>query len=303
MRNSNDRGIPDEKMNGTRKVTQVLLLLALVCIGLFSGLRIYGASRWERQTGELRSRLEAKRMPPGTTRVDFRDLEGLPAPVQRYFRTVLKDGQPIIAAARVRHQGSFNMDEKRDAWKPFVSDQRVVTRGPGFDWDARVYMLPGLPVHVHDAYIDGQGMLHAAVLGLFTVADMRGTQPMAEGELMRFLAEAAWYPTALLPSQGISWTAVNEHSAHATLTDGNIALTMLFSFNEQGLIDTVSARARGRTVGNQVIPTPWQGRFWNHEKRGGMLVPLSGEVSWLLPEGPRPYWRGKIHALEYEFAS
>ena len=27
-----------------------------------------------------------------------------------------------------------------------------------------------------------------------------------------------------------------------------------------------------------------------------------GEVAWLLPEGPKPYWRGRITSLRYEFA-
>ena len=62
-------------------------------------------------------------------------------------------------------------------------------------------MLPGLPVRVHDAYVAGEGILHASVLGLFTVVDMSGTREVDEGELMRFLAEAAWYPTALCPAR------------------------------------------------------------------------------------------------------
>ena len=72
------------------------------------------------------------------------------------------------------------------------------------------------------------------------------------------------------------------HSAQGTLTEGAINLTMFFPFNEQGLIDTVRAEARGRTVGGKVIPTPWQGRFWNYENRGGMRVPLDGEAAWLI---------------------
>src|SRR3712207_2807925 len=77
---------------------------------------------------------------------------------------------------------------------------------------------------------------------------------------------------------------------------------MLFTFNERGLIDTVRAEERGRTVGGRVVPTPWQGRFWNYEERGGMRVPLDGEVAWLLPEGAKPYWRGHITEVVYEFA-
>jgi hypothetical protein len=163
-------------------------------------------------------------------------------------------------------------------------------------------MMPGLPVRVHDAYIAGEGTLHASLLGLFTVVDMRGTRDVAEGELMRFFAEAAWYPTALLPSQGVHWEAVDDHSAKATLEEGDITITMLFTFNEEGLIDTVRAEARGRAVGEEVIPTPWHGRFWNYEERNGMRVPLDGEVAWLLPEGEKPYWRGHITEIRYQFA-
>lgn len=33
-----------------------------------------------------------------------------------------------------------------------------------------------------------------------------------------------------------------------------------------------------------------------------MRVPMEAEVAWLLPEGPLPYWRGRITKLSYEFA-
>jgi len=207
----------------------------------------------------------------------------------------------MVSGVRVRHTGTFNMGETSEQWKPFTSDQRVITRRPGFDWNGRVAVMPGLSVRVHDAYVAGEGILHAALLGLFSVVNLRGTHEVAEGELMRFFAEAAWYPTALLPSQGVRWDEVDIRSARATLVDGSVAVTMLFSFNENGTIDTVRAEARGRTVGDQIIPTPWQGRFWNYQQRDGMLVPLDGEVAWLLPEGAKPYWRGRITEIAYEF--
>jgi hypothetical protein len=160
-----------------------------------------------------------------------------------------------------------------------------------------------LSANVHDAYIAGEGILHPAILGLFTLADMDGSGEIARGELMRFFAEAAWYPTALLPSQGVIWEEADESSARATLHDGDIELTMTFRFNKSdGLIDTVEAETRGRTVSGKIVMTPWQGRFWNYAERDGMKVPLDGEVAWLLAKGPKPYWRGSIKAVSYEYA-
>jgi hypothetical protein len=286
--------------NGTRVLGGLVVVLADVCV-LFVSARFFGAYRWDAGTRELRARLDASRASVWPQTVDFHEIDGLPAPVARYFRAALEEGQPMVTGARVRHSGTFNMGETTDRWKPFTSDQVVVTQRPGFDWNGHVAMMPHLPVRVHDAYVAGEGILRASVIGLFPVADVRGTGDVAEGELMRFFAEAAWYPTALLPSQGVRWEAVNDTSARATLTEGNISITMLFTFGEEGLIDTVRAEARGRTVGGEIVPTPWHGRFWNYEERGGMRVPLDGEVAWLLPEGEKPYWRGHTTGIDHEF--
>jgi len=283
------------------KMLRALIVSVLALVVVLVGARLYGAYRWSADTQELRARLDAARVPVRPETVDFRELEGLPAPVHRYFRAVLTEGRPMVAGVRVQHEGTFNMGETTDQWKPFTSDQLVVTQRPGFDWDARIAMMPGLPVRVHDAYVAGEGTLHASLLGLFTVADQRGTDDVAEGELMRFFAEAAWYPTALLPSQGVRWAAVDESSAHATLTEGDISVTMLFTFDEQGLMETARAKSRGRTVDGNGVPTPWLCRFWSYEERGGMRVPLDGEVAWLPPEGEKPYFRGRITETDYEF--
>lgn len=276
------------------------LAFFLVAAAAF-GLAAYGAARWDKATRALTTRLEAARAAPAVARFDARELDGLPPPVQRFLRVALKDGQPLIGAASLAHTGTFNTGAAGAQWKPFTSKQRVVVRRPGFVWDARVALLPGVAVMVHDAYIAGEGLLHPAVLGVFSLARQRGRGDIARGELMRFLAETAWYPTALLPGQGVSWEAVDAQAARATLVDGDVRATLTFRFNDAGLIDTVQADARGRTVGDRTEQLPWQGRFWNYADRGGMRVPLEGEVAWLTPQGREPYWRGTIVAVEYEF--
>jgi len=263
---------------------------------------LFGSSHWQSATKEMHRNLDAARIAIGIKKYSPTELIGLPEPVQKYFRTVLKDGQPMVLAVSIEHSGTFNMSETGEQWKPFTSTQRVITQRPGFDWEGRIEMMPGLTVRVHDAYIAGKGILHASLFGLLSLVNMRDTPEMAQGELMRFFAEAAWYPTALLPSQGVNWEAVNDTSAKATMKDGETTLIMLFRFNEKGLIESVRAEARGRTVEGKVVPTPWEGRWESYETRNGMLVPVSGEVAWIIPEGPKPYWRGRITKLSYELA-
>ena len=273
----------------------------LVATGI--GLLTLGNVRWQAATQTLSARLEAARVPTPARRYDAREIDGLPAPVQRYFHAVLKDGQPLIAAATFELAGMFNMSASGEQWKPFTSTQRVVTHRPGFLWNGRVSMLPGLPARVYDSYIAGVGALHATMLGLVTVAEVQGGGEIGRGELIRYFAEMVWYPTALLPSQGVRWEAVDDRSANATLTDGPINLTLLFRFAEVGLITSVHADARGARVGKDTVMLPWDCSVSNYQLRDGMMVPTRGEAAWLRPEGRKPYFISSLTSLVYEFAS
>ena len=143
-----------------------------VLVVIAMGLRVVGAARWAELARAHTRLLEsgnvgAQGRLPSPARFDAHELDGLPAPVQRYFRAVLTDGQPIIAAATIEMTGTINLSATAEQWKPFTSRQRVVTRKPGFLWDARVDMFPGVPAHVEDSYIAGQGRLKAKLFGLF----------------------------------------------------------------------------------------------------------------------------------------
>ena len=162
-------------------------------------------------------------------------------------------------------------------------------------------LVPGIAILVHDAYVAGVGTLHPAFLGLFSLTHQHGTGDIARGELMRYMMEAAWYPTALLPSQGTNWVAIDDVSAQATTEDGDISMTMRFTFNAAGLIGSVHADARGALVGDKLVMMPWEGRMSNYQERAGMRVPLIGEAAWLTPGTRKPYWRGTIDSATYEF--
>jgi len=270
--------------------------LAALVAGV-SGALAYGAARWQGDTRKLRARMGAARLPARPGRYDERDVESLPPPVQRYFRAVLRDGQPMIAAARLSQEGQFLLSEEKGTWGPFQATQAVTVRPPAFDWDARIAWAPGVKVWVRDAYAAGAGTLHAAAFGLVPLADQQGTPELAEGELMRYLAEAVWYPTALLPASGVQWEAIDDSTARATLTDGATRVALELRFDAEGLI--ASVRSPGRHKDARTV-LPWQGRFRGYALRSGMRIPLEGEVEWVTPSGPLPYWRGRLTDVAYE---
>jgi hypothetical protein len=279
----------------------ILLLIAIIATGVIVAAQ-YGAWRWQAASRDFRASLGAARAPITPTTFNVTDLGGLPVPVQKYFRAVLKDGQPLLRSGQIKTEGKFLFDADKGKWIPFSATQFFTVKPPAFDWSARMAVMPGMNVLVQDAYAKGEGILHAAMFGLFDLANMRGITDAAQGELMRYLAEAPWMPTVLLPSQGVRWEAIDDRKARATLTDGAVSVSLEFRFNAEGLIESAFAAARSRTVGKDLVPAPWQGRWWNYHQRDGMRVPTEGEVEWLLPAGPLPYWRGQVTEVAYEYA-
>jgi hypothetical protein len=263
---------------------------------------VFGAARWRTRTRRLRRDLAVPAEGTAPRTYDPLETEELPAPVRRYFHAALGAGQPIVGSARIATEGEFLLDEKKNRWAPFTADQLFVARPPGFDWDARIRMAPGITIFVRDAYRAGAGLLRAEALGLVTVASQEPTPELAEGELLRWLAEACWLPTALLPSQGVRWEAIDGSRARATVTDRGTKASLEFRFSPDGLVSSVRAATRPRTVGAMNVPTPWEGRWADYGPRNGMRVPTSGEVAWVLPEGRLPYWRGRVTAAAYTFA-
>ncbi len=263
---------------------------------------LVGAVRWRLRTRDVRAALRAARAPSAPRVFDPLEVESLPGPVRRYFHVALLRGQPVVESARLATEGEFLLDAARRRWAPFTADQLFVARPPGFDWDARIRVAPGIAIFVRDAYREGAGILRAEALGLVTVADQAPSPELARGELLRWLAETPWFPTALLPSQGVRWEAMDEGRARATLVDRGVTAALEFRFGPDGLVSSVFAPDRPRTVGTANVPTPWEGTWTASSARNGMRVPSAGEVAWLLPEGRLAYWRGRVKSVNYAFA-
>jgi len=267
-----------------------LVLALLLALALLT--RVAGQRRWSAASARLARRIASESRTSGVYHKS--QLASLPAPVARYLDTVLREGQPYIRTARIRHTGTFRTGTTDDTWRRFESDETFGVQPAAFVWNARVFMSPGAPVCVRDSFIDNRGGMHAAVLGLFTVAKAEGEPELNEAALQRYLAELAWLPTALLPSQGISWETIDDRSARATLTSGPTTATLEFHFADTGEIERVYAPARQRASGKVFQPTPWEGRFSNYEERDGLRIPTDAEVAWYLDGARTPYWRGRV---------
>lgn len=95
-------------------------------------------------------------------------------------------------------------------------------------------------------FVDGRGSMHASMLAVWPLASVENTADVASGALHRYLAEAVWLPSALLPSQGVTWTPIDDRHARATITAGGTTVSLDFTFDAGGLVESVFTPARGR---------------------------------------------------------
>lgn len=271
----------------------------LAVVGLL-GVAIVERTRTEQETTQLVDDLLAAADEGASPVVWPADLEDVPAPVQRYLAHVLPDGQRRVTGVRIEQSGTFRDADPDSDWRPFTATQHVTTRPPGFVWDASIQVIPWVPVRVLDAYHNERGRLRARLGGVLTVMEPPSSATLDEGELLRYLAEAPLYPTALLPGTGVKWTPIDDRSARATLTDGETTATLTFSFNAEDEVERVVGTRGLMTDDGTTEDRPWIGYWRRYVERDGLRVPTEGEVAWELPKGEKvSYWRGHVDALEY----
>jgi len=230
----------------------------------------------------------------------MRDFSALPAPVARYLSHVLPTDQPLVRRLYQSQRGELRTRARSKRWLAFEAEQVTNPTSVSYVWDARVQIMPLVHISVRDAYAGGQASSHVKLLSRVPVGADSGRPELNSGALHRFLAEAAWYPTALLPGEAIRWTAIDDHRAEATLLDAGQSVALEFRFNAAGEISSVYTPGRWQKSGGGYHRTPWEGHFHGYQRKANMLVPSGAEVGWYDADGWQKVWSGSVLHSSYE---
>ena len=278
----------------------ILITIGVVTVAAVVSV-LFGQARERSKAEQMEVELIGGATQPSNGAIDFGALTDLPPPVARYFRHVLTDGQELIYLARMQQSGVLRTSTATDSWSPFTAAQVVVPPVTGFFWNAKIEMPLGTHVRVLDSYSAGVGSGRVSLLSAFAIASEAGVPELNSGALHRYLAEAVWFPTALLPQSGVTWSPIDDYSALATLADGNTAVSLEFRFNDVGEVTGIYSDGRFGSFDGEYRRVPWEGRFRDYQAQGGMRVPLYGEVGWYEHGVLQLVWKGDIINVQYEF--
>jgi hypothetical protein len=253
-----------------------------------------GSGGWE-----LRAQIERLRRAAAeaSSPCASRNLHDLPAPVRRYLRRALGDIQEV-QEARIKQSGRLRKDANSDRWMTFEAEHIVVPPTTGFVWDARVRVAPLLHVRVRDALVDGRGSGHVSVAGVAIAASDEGYE-MHSGSLHRYLAEAVWYPSVLLPGPTLQWTAIDDSRALATLVDHGVSVSLEFRFTGNGEVSGIYTPGRWGTFEGGYRQVPWEGHFEEYAEHDGLLVPTEADVGWYHGDTWGAVWTARMTAFDY----
>jgi len=225
----------------------------------------------------------------------------LPPPVARYLKHALLTEKRRIVIARYRQVGTLRTDTRSERWMNFTASQVTSPSLSEYVWDARISLMPLLYLRVIDSFVGGRGAGQVALLSAVPIGSAGGTTEMNSSSLHRFLAEAVWYPTALLPSPALSWTPIDDASALATLTQDAISVSLEFRFNQRDEVESIYTPGRWGSFNGGFKRVAWEGMFRDYARRDGVLVPNQGEVGWYTDGEWRSVWRGLVVSLKLEF--
>lgn len=228
------------------------------------------------------------------TKVNFSHLSGLPEPVQRYFKHVLKDGQSIINRIELTQCGSLRTSTESNKWLTFEAIQSVTPVDKNFTWNAKIKFFPGMFISVEDRLEDGIGSGKAKLYNIFPVASDSNHEKLNSGAIHRYLAEAVWFPTALLSDAGVRWTAIDDRRALASLAIKQITVELEFRFNACNEVESVYAEGRYGQFEGVYRRQPWEGHFKDYHEVSGIKVPRYGEVGWWMGGKFELVWKGEI---------
>lgn len=263
---------------------------------LLASIPSYGSYRFQNQAIKAARTQWVHEVSANTAVVDSQDLAHMPPTIQKWMLASGVVGRQKPVSAHIKQKGRMKRDPD-GKWMPFTAAQYIDTRAPGFVWIAKVTAFPLVYLDGQDKLEKDKGEMRILLSGLFPVVDVGPGDKINPAALQRYLAEIGWAPSAAL-NEHMVWEALDTHSAKATISIGNLAVSGIFKFNSQGdMISFETERYFGD--GADARLEKWLIEVLEHREFQGYTIPSKCMVTWKLWEGDFNWLALEIEEVNY----
>lgn len=279
------------------KVLLIILIVLIIIVAIAIVASLIANGRFNKKVeGEI---LELLRSISETNAeiINEEDLLDLPEPVKKWLEYSGVVGSERINTVHLKQIATMRLKPEQK-WMPVKADQYFTVAKPGFIWKAYIKMAPFFHIVGRDEYTNGNGFMLIKLLSLIPVVDAKGPE-IDQGTLLRYLGETVWFPSAAL-SDYIEWEQIDENSARATMSYGDINASGVFTFNDNGQVINFTAN-RYREDNGQYSLRPWSIDMREYRSLGGVKIPTKGDVTWKLDEGDFNWFKFEIVEIDYNF--
>lgn len=220
----------------------------------------------------------------------------LPAPVYKWIQNTGMVGKQAIQSAYIKQKALMKMKPEQKDWNPAEAEQYSVIDVPAFIWNVNMEMTPLIKIKGRDKFVDGKGEMLIKINSLINVVNEKGER-MDEGTLQRYLGELVWFPSLAL-SPYISWEAIDDYSAKATMSYKGTTGCGTFYFNEKGdFTKFIALRFKGNEADAKRYP--WVLTVDDYAVFEGIKVPSKMKATWKLDEGNWTWLDLEITDIKY----
>ncbi len=161
---------------------------------------------------------------------DIAQIADLPEPAQRYFRYCIKPGTPLHQVVELEMSCNLGLgSSSKPKYRSFFARQ-ILAPPNGLVWRTSSRYISG-----SDGLTPNTSWTRFWLFGLLPIVRVGGEIDNMRSAFGRVIAEGAfWAPASLLPSDNVQWEGVDDSTARASVTFGQLQQSVDITVLETG---------------------------------------------------------------------
>jgi hypothetical protein len=164
--------------------------------------------------------------------------------------------------------------------------------------EARKMGLPATGLHV---YQDETASFQVKMLNWLKVVDAKGAK-LNQAETVTLFNDMCFIAPATLIDRRIAWETVDDTTVKGTYTNGNLSVSAMLYFNEQGELMNFISNDRYETDGKQYHNYPWATPVEAYNMMGEYYLPSKAKLIYQKPEGDFTYGLMEYKSVQYNLS-